>query len=135
MDRICGRSVSIIHFLHTEALSNLIFNFVVLKNVRKGLCKVYTSMGACHLHNIKKKADRNAFLLKVYGNCHIGLVVRRRPGISSEVQCTRVFLCRMCQFHRHQLQIVLTRSISEIFLRVALNTWFTSRATVRGDGM
>ena len=103
MDRICGRLVSKIHFLQADTLSNLILNLVVLENVRKRVCEVFTSMRACDLHNVKKKADWNAFLLEMYGNCHIGLVVRRRPGIRSKVQCTRVFLFSKFQFHRGRL--------------------------------
>ena len=84
-----------IHFLQAESLSNLILNFVVLENVRKGDRKIYTSMGVRHLHNVKKEADRDALFLKMYSNRHVSLVVWRSPGIRSKVQCASVFLYRM----------------------------------------
>ena len=135
MDRICRHQVSTIQLLQFGAVSNLIFNFVVLENICKGDSKIFTGMGASHLHDVKKEADRNAILLEMYGNRYIGLVVGRSPSIRRKIQCARVFLYRMFQFYLGQPQMILTLSISEIFFRVALKTWFTSRVTVRQDGM
>jgi hypothetical protein len=72
--------------------SYLILDFKGSQGVNEGFGKRRPSVGPWHFNQIKEHRHRVPIVLIVHRNCHVRLVVGRRPGVSGKVQLPFKFL-------------------------------------------
>jgi len=75
-----------------ENRAYLVQNTEIFQDICECLCQVQAGMWARDLNDVEEHQNWNTILLKVDGNCNLGLMVGRRPCIGSKTEGTWVFL-------------------------------------------
>lgn len=76
-------------------ITYLIFNPKRLQDLEKAFSEICASVRPRHFKEIEKHRHRFPFVFEMHCNCHVGLVIRRRPRICGEVQLPVVFLTQV----------------------------------------